>query len=154
MAPIGGVSPSTSLMTCARPLSCAEPFEADTALPGARSDAASTTIELPAVEDKAAAAPAADEEQSLDGATMAKQAYTDAARGRELPALDNWAAAAPAGGTTMAELAAADSEGGGILQRAAWRNQGMRFRVLARRSGSEHVFASKKAWNRPSLPRN
>jgi hypothetical protein len=75
--------------------------------------AASTTIDLPAVVDWAAAGPAADEEQPPDRTKMAEQAAPDAARGKELPAPDNWAAAAPAGGTTMAELAAADSEGGG-----------------------------------------
>jgi hypothetical protein len=62
------------------------------------------------------------------------------------------AAAAPAGGTTMAELAARKAEGG--LQRAAWRNKGLGFRVLARGAGSGQVLASRNAWNRLSLTRN
>jgi hypothetical protein len=44
------------------------------------------------------------------------------------------------------------AEGG--RQRAAWRSQGLRFRILALGAGSEHVLANRKAWNRLSLTRN
>jgi hypothetical protein len=44
------------------------------------------------------------------------------------------------------------AEGG--RQQAAWRSQGLRFRILALGAGSEHVLANRKAWNRLSLTRN
>jgi hypothetical protein len=122
-------------------------------LPGARSDAASTTIELPAVVDWAVVAPAADEEQAPDGTMMSEQAASDAATGRDLPVLENCEAAAGQG-RQWPTWRPRTRNAEGRLQRAAWRNQGLRFRVLACGAGSEHVRASRKAWNRLSLTRN